>query len=164
MKPLFKQIGVILLLTLVVLQFFRPEGNSGTVVAANQLQSKFPVPAEVNKILVASCNDCHSNTSVPMWYMQVQPVGMWIDHHVEEGKAELNFDEFATYSLRKQYHKFEEIGEMVNEDEMPLTSYTLMHGDASLSDAQKKMLTDWSKAMMDTLEAHYPMDSLVRQP
>lgn len=162
MKKRIKQIGIVLLLALVVLQFFRPEGNTNPVVAANQLNAKFVVPQDVDKILKTSCYDCHSNNSVPMWYMQIQPIGMWIDHHVEEGKGEINFDEFSAYSLRRQYHKFEEIEEMVLEGEMPLSSYTLIHGDASLTELQKKTLVDWTKSMMDTLEAHYPMDSLVR--
>ncbi len=163
MKNVLKKLGLFLLIALVVLQFFRPDGNANPVVAANQLNSKFPLSPDVKTILTTSCFDCHSNNSAPMWYMQIQPVGMWIDHHIEEAKGELNFDEFGTYSLRRQYHKFEEIEEMLTEDEMPLTSYTIIHGDASLSDAQKKTLVDWTKAMRDTMEAHYPMDSLIRK-
>lgn len=162
MKTWFKRLGVMLVLAIVVLQFFRPEGNANPVVAVNQLSSKFPVPQDVDKILKTSCYDCHSNNSVPMWYMQIQPIGMWIDHHVEEGKGEINFDEYSAYSLRRQYHKFEEIEEMLAEDEMPLTSYTVVHGEAKLTAEQKKKVTDWANSMRDTLEAHYPIDSLIK--
>jgi hypothetical protein len=162
MKTFFKRFFIALLLALVVIQFIRPEGNQNEVVAANTLAAALPVSNEVNDVLKAACNDCHSNNSVPMWYMKIQPVGFWIDHHIEEGKGELNFDEFATYSLRRQYHKLEEVAEMVNEREMPLESYTWMHSEAKLTDVQKKLLTDWSAAMMDTLEARWPMDSLVK--
>lgn len=162
MKKFFKRFFIVLLVALVVIQFIRPEGNQNEVVAANTLAAALPVSNEVNDVLKAACNDCHSNNSAPMWYMKIQPVGFWIDHHIEEGKGELNFDEFATYSLRRQYHKLEEVAEMVNEGEMPLNSYTWMHSEAKLSDAQKKLLTDWSAAMMDTLEARWPKDSLVR--
>jgi hypothetical protein len=35
---------------------------------------------------------------------------------------------------------------MVEEGEMPLESYTLIHGDAKLSAEQKKLLLDWVTA------------------
>lgn len=162
MKKFFKRFFIVLLVALAAVQIIRPDGNQNEVVAANTLAAALPVSKEVDDVLKAACNDCHSNNSAPMWYMQIQPVGMWIDHHIEEGKGELNFDVFATYSLRRQYHKLEEVAEMVNEGEMPLASYTWMHSEAKLSDAQKKLLVDWSAAMMDTLEARWPMDSLVR--
>jgi len=162
MKKRLKQFGIVLLAAFAAIQIIRPEGNVNPVVAANALNAKFSVPEDVDKILRTSCYDCHSNNSVPMWYMQIQPIGMWIDHHIEEGKGEINFDEFSAYSLLRQYHKFEEIEEMLAEDEMPLTSYTLIHGDAKLSAEQKKKVTDWVDAMRDTMEAHNPMDSLVR--
>ena len=39
-----------------------------------------------------------------------------------------------------QYHKMEEIAEKVKEGEMPLKSYTWMHKDAKLTEAEKKEL------------------------
>jgi hypothetical protein len=163
MKKILKLFGWMLLITIIVLQFFQPTMNEGAAVDSQRIMDVYPASEETKSILATSCYDCHSNTTKPMWYMHVQPVGMWIMHHVEEGKEELNFDEFGTYSLRRQYHKLEEIGEVLSEDEMPLYSYTIMHGDATLSDAQRKTLTDWAASIMDTLEARYPLDSLVRK-
>ena len=161
MKRIFKLLGWSIVIALIVLQFFQPEMNESTTASGQTFAATYKVSDEVSEILSASCYDCHSNNTKPMWYMHMQPVGMWVMHHVEEGKEELNFDEFTSYSPRRQYHKLEEIAEQVNEDEMPLSSYTLVHGDASLDDAGRKTLVDWVSAMMDTMEAHYPMDSLV---
>jgi hypothetical protein len=44
---------------------------------------------------------------------------------------------------------------------MPLNSYTWTHRNAILSPEQKNTLLSWTKTQMDTLKAHYPMDSLV---
>jgi hypothetical protein len=161
MKKILKLLGWSLLIALIVLQFFPPGKNEGPAYSGHRLTDSYKVPEDVQEILDMSCYDCHSNTTRPMFYMHIQPVGYWIMHHVEEGKDELNFDEFGTYTLRRQYHKLEEIVETVNEGEMPLSSYTLIHNDASLNEAQRKALTGWANALMDTLEAHYPMDSLV---
>lgn len=171
--------GVVLVL--VVIQFFPPKkNNSGLGLAtvfiqsedlkrlfirnsANHISTAFKTSKEVQNILAYSCNDCHSNTTVYPWYCNVQPVGFWLAHHVNEGKEELNFDEFTNYSPRRQYHKLEETEEMLNENEMPLSSYTFIHRDAVLSAEQKQMLIDWTKNVRKEMEATYPMDSLVRQ-
>jgi hypothetical protein len=38
-----------------------------------------------------------------------------------------------------------EIDEQVDKHEMPLDSYTWIHKDAKLNDAQRKLIIDWSK-------------------
>ena len=91
----------------------------------------------------------------------MQPVGWWLNHHIEEGKEELNFSEFAHYPVAVQYHKLEETIEQIKEDEMPLSSYTLIHIDARLTDAEKQSLLNWSQSVRDTIKAKYPADSLV---
>lgn len=162
MKKKLKWFGWILLVTLIICQFFQPTMNEYPAFSGHRLTDTYKVPENVKDILAVSCYDCHSNTSRPMFYMRIQPVGWWVMDHINEGKEELNFDEFGTYSLPRQYHKLEEIAEMVEEDEMPLTSYTLIHGDAKLTDKQKQDLIFWADALRDTMEAHYPMDSLVK--
>ncbi|MBT4472113.1 MAG: cytochrome C, partial [Bacteroidetes bacterium] len=45
------------------------------------------------------------------------------------------------YSARKKDHKLEELVEFVEAGEMPLDSYTWIHGDLSKKDA--KLLIQW---------------------
>lgn len=82
---------------------------------------------------------------------------------MNDGKKHFNASKFTSLKIAVQNHKFEEIVEMVEEKEMPLKSYTWMglHSNANLSDAQRQTLTNWAKAQMDTLKAHYPADSLI---
>ena len=49
------------------------------------------VPERVQGILKTSCYDCHSNRTVYPWYSKINLVGWWLNHHIEEGKGELNF-------------------------------------------------------------------------
>lgn len=163
MRKSLKIFLCLLLVVLVIIQFFPAEENSSPAYSGHRLTDSYKVPQEVQEILAVSCYDCHSNNTRPMFYMRMQLVGWWIKHHIDEGKDELNFDEFGAYPLYRQYHKLEEIIEQVEKDEMPLTSYTLIHTDATLTDAEKKSLTGWAGALMDTLAAHYPPDSLVRR-
>ena len=134
-----KKILYVVFAILIVIQFIRPERNLGKVETENTIF----VNAEVGTILQNSCFDCHSNFTNYPWYTNIQPIGWWLNYHVDEGKEELNFSEFESYSLKRKLHKLEEIKEMVEEGEMPLTSYTIIHGDATLNGEQKETLYKW---------------------
>ena len=43
---------------------------------------------------------------------------------------------------------------------MPLTSYTLIHGDAKLNEQQKLAVANWVTALRDSIKSQYPEDSL----
>lgn len=160
---MFKKIALALLIIFVVMQFFRPAKNTSTVAASANIASKYNTPDNVQAVLKKACNDCHSNNTTYPWYAAVQPVGWWLDHHVDEGKQELNLDDFLNYGLRKQYHKLEEIIEQVKTGEMPLNSYTWTHKDAILTMEEKALLTSWSQSIRTQMEQQYPMDSLIRK-
>lgn len=159
---LFKKILLVLLIVFIGIQFVRPAKNVSTDKSKN-IKNLYAVSTEVETILTKACNDCHTNNTEYPWYAAVQPVTWWLDDHIKEGKKHLNFDEYTTYNLRKQFHKMEEVVEQVKEKEMPLDSYTWIHRDAKLSDAERATLTTWAQAVMDTMKAHYPIDSLIRK-
>lgn len=129
---------------LVVAQAVRPMSNHGTVAGPNHIGKLAPVPAEVDAILQRACYDCHSNATHYPWYANVQPIGWWLEKHVRDGKRHLNFSEFSTYTLKRATRKLEETAEEVREHKMPLDSYTWMHRDAKLTDAEIKTLADWA--------------------
>ncbi len=140
-----KNIAITLLVIIVALQFVPGDKNSGEEYGANDLSTIVSVPDNVKQVLHTSCNDCHSNKTNYPWYSSIQPVRLWLDHHVDEGKDELNFSEFATYKKKRQLHKLDEIVEMLEDHEMPLSSYTLIHTDAKLSAEQQTLLINWAK-------------------
>jgi hypothetical protein len=57
--------------------------------------------------------------------------------HVKDGKRHLNFNEFDIPHI-KQYKKLEECIDEVKKGGMPLSSYTIIHKDAVLTEAEKK--------------------------
>ena len=159
---MIRKIVLGLLAVLVIIQFIRPEKNDSSD-ETRSVATKYEVPADVQGILKAACNDCHSNNTAYPWYSNVQPVAWWLDHHVTDGKRHLNFSDFTGLRVAIQNHKFEEVIETVEDHEMPLDSYTWLglHADADLSDEQRETLIHWAKAQMDKLAAEYPEDSLV---
>src|SRR6478672_2464625 len=127
MRNFFKKLLLVLLVLFILVQFY-PKGTKNSASATpNDISTKYAVPENVHNILSVACYDCHSNNTRYPWYASIQPVRLWLDNHINDGKKDLNFSEFATYSLRKQYRKLEEVSELVKEGEMPLKSYTLIH-------------------------------------
>jgi len=155
-----KRILLIIVIILIVIQFIRPAKNQSDDVLTSDISNVYTVPQNVSVILKKACNDCHSNNTVYPWYAQIQPVAWWLNNHIEEGKDELNFNEFGAYAVPRQYHKLEEVIEQVKEEEMPIWSYTLIHTDAKLSDEGKQTLINWAQGIRDTMKAKYPADSL----
>ncbi|HRO68864.1 MAG TPA: heme-binding domain-containing protein [Chitinophagaceae bacterium] len=160
---MLKKILIFLLVVLVVIQFIHPARNKAEGPQPNYIGNAFAVPGDVKLILEKACNDCHSNNTRYPWYSYIQPVDWWLAGHVNDGKAELNFDEYTNRSLRYQYHKMEEVEELVVDGSMPLDSYTWTHGDAKLTAEEKDKLINWSKSVRKDMETKYPIDSLVRK-
>ena len=160
---MLRKLLVFLLVMLVIIQLFHPARNRSQGIQSNNISEVYPVPVNVKSILDKACADCHSNNTNYPWYSKIQPVDWWLTGHINDGKRELNFDEFATYELRRQYHKLEEIGKTVKEAEMPLDSYTWIHRNAILSDEEKNLLIDWAGTIRTSLKQKYPPDSLERK-
>jgi len=162
---MIKKISLVLLVLLIGIQFIPMEKNEASTSEFDISKSYF-IPDNVATIMKGACNDCHSNTTTYPWYGTIQPIGFWLNHHVEEGKGHLNFSEFTKIPLRVQNHKFEEIVETVETKEMPLESYTYLglHPEANLSDEQRQILIEWAKEQMVLLASKYPADSLKMRP
>lgn len=135
----------LLILTLVIIQFFRPEKNLAFSPSSTDIASKYTVPGEVKSILNKACNDCHSNNTTYPWYSNVQPMAWWLASHIKDGKRHLNFSTFTSYSYKRADHKMEEVIEMVEKHEMPLNSYTWIHKDSKLTEAERTQLINWAK-------------------
>lgn len=140
---MLKKIAIGLLIALVVMQFIRPPKNQSDAPADNDIGMVYEVPSNVHSILKQKCYDCHSNNTRYPWYFNIQPLGWWLYKHIEDGKSELNFSEFKTYSTKKANHKLEETIELVREKEMPLKAYVWMHPEARVSAEEEKALVDW---------------------
>jgi hypothetical protein len=74
--------------------------------------------------------------------------------HINDGKEELNFNEFANYSKRRQLSKLKSIQHSIKDGSMPLSSYTLLHHDSKLSDGDKALIVQWTAKVIDSLSRH----------
>ncbi len=151
-----KKILLVILVALIAIQFIQPARNQGGQVLVTDIAMAYKVPDTVQTILKLACYDCHSNNTKYPWYTYVQPVGWVLANHIRDGKEELNFSEFGSYSNRRQQSKLKSIQSQVRDGDMPLYSYTLLHKKARLTDEQKQFIIDWAQKTKDSLEQNNP--------
>lgn len=148
MKKWFTPKNTLLLVAilLLVIQSIRIDKTTQPVDVSKDFISFTNATPEVGHLLKIACYDCHSNQPAFPWYTNVAPVSWWIKHHIDEGSHHLNFSEWGTYKDKRKNHKLEECIELVEEEEMPMASYTWMHKEAKLTNEQRLVLVEWFKA------------------
>lgn len=139
-----KKIGLLLLVIFIAIQFLQPARNKSGQVMPTDISRTVPVSSAVSALLKTGCYDCHSNNTNYPWYATVQPIGWIVNGHIQKGKAELNFSEFGSYTIRRQKSKLKSIANQVNDNSMPLASYTFIHKNAKLSKEDKALIIDWA--------------------
>ncbi|KVV16288.1 heme-binding domain-containing protein [Flavobacterium sp. TAB 87] len=145
---IFKIILLILVAVFVGIQFIPAKRNQSTSVPTTDFLVVTGAPQNISNTLQTSCYDCHSNNTYYPWYNKVQPVAWFLESHIGEGKAELNFSEWDAYSERRKKSKLKSIVSQIEDNEMPLSSYTILHQDAKLSPQQKTELIEWMNKMI----------------
>ena len=139
----FKIILLVLLIVFVGIQFVPTKRNQSAEIQDTDFMLVNSVPQNINNTIQTSCYDCHSNNTSYPWYNKIQPVAWLLETHIVEGKTELNFSEWDNYSKRRKKSKLKSIISQIEDNKMPLSSYTLIHKNANLSDNQKKEIIDW---------------------
>jgi hypothetical protein len=143
---MIKKTLVALVVLLALAQLVRPERNLGTAEGPNYIGLKHPVSPELRGLLQRACYNCHSNHTTYPWYAEIQPVGWWLAYHVKDGRRHFNLSEFGTYNAKREAEKLKETAGEVREGGMPLPSYTWMHPEARLTEAERKLIIDWAEA------------------
>ena len=91
--------------------------------------------ATTRELARRACFDCHSNETAWPRYANVAPVSWLVQYDVDEGRAKLNFSEWA-----RPQEEAGEAAEVMAEGEMPPSTYLLMHRTARLSASERQQL------------------------
>ena len=105
-------------------------------------RSNPPITDEVNwnseetrELAKKACFDCHSHETIWPWYSYVAPVSFMIAHHANHGREYLNFSDWS-----QPNEDFDMIKKVIDEGEMPLWNYLLVHSDAKLTPEETEAL------------------------
>lgn len=134
-----KKILLTIAVLFVAIQFIQPARNKNGQVLPTDISKIYSLPQNVQVVLKTACYDCHSNNTNYPWYVNIQPVGWIMARHIKQGKEELNFSEFGGYSSRRQANKLKSVENSIKDGDMPLSSYTLIHKNARLLQAEKAL-------------------------
>lgn len=130
---------VVLAIAFVAIQFV-PYGRDHTnpPVALNA-----PWPsAEAERIARISCYDCHSNETRWPLYSYVAPMSWLVYEDVKAGREVLNFSEFD-----RRQDEVDDIGDVIEDGEMPPANYTAIHRGAKLTDDEARVLSEAGEEM-----------------
>ncbi|MCX6235653.1 MAG: heme-binding domain-containing protein [Bacteroidetes bacterium] len=145
MKKFLYTFFSVLILLLIIIQFFRPAKNSGDHDNHSDLLTQAKVlPLDLRNRLVTSCYDCHSDNTRYPWYGRIAPVSWLLYRDIKEGKENVNFSGWANYDARKRISLLSKMHDELEERSMPLKIYLWMHKDARMSDAEYETLMKWT--------------------
>jgi hypothetical protein len=139
-----KWVVIVVACLFVIAQFKRPAKTNPAIDPSQTLEAHVQMDPNVAAILDRSCYDCHSNKTRWPWYANVAPVSWFVIDHVNEGRDDLNFSEWGTYSRDEQQAQLGQLCDLVTEGWMPLSSYTPLHPSAKLSEEDKRLLCNWA--------------------
>ncbi len=142
------------MILLVLMQFIRIDKTNPSSDPNQDILNALKPPDDLAHMMKASCYDCHSNHTRYPWYTNIAPFSFWIKHHINEGRDQVNFSEWGSYTNKVAHHKLEECYEYLLNSEMPLPSYLWLHSEAKLNDDQRKKLAGWFEKQME----NYPQE------
>ena len=137
-------IGIFIFL-FIVIQFFPPRKNDKLLNPQDDIVFALEIPTAVKKKIVDACYDCHSDKTVYPFYNNIAPVSWIMANHIREGKAHLNFSEWANYDRKKQMKLLSDICDEVTAGDMPLKGYVFMHSKAVINEKELKDICDWTE-------------------
>ena len=146
-----KRILLILLALVIIIQFIPANLPEVSQDNPNDLFANNVVPENIEKLIRTSCYDCHSNETVYPWYSYVSPVSFLISRDTKKGRRHLNFSEWEKLDSIEKSEALDEIAEEVEEGEMPMKIYPIMHSNAKLSDADRHAIEQWAQEMAEAL-------------
>ncbi len=134
-----------------LLQFTTPAHTNPPVEA--DFLAATAAPPKIAAMFHSACYDCHSNETRWPWYSKIAPISWQIAQDVNDGRKEVNLSEWPTNNLKRAWKEMENMSDLIDQKEMPLPKYTLIHKDARLTDEQRDELTQWLGDEVDSLKA-----------
>ena len=148
LKKIILVITLLIIIGIQLIPIDKPETNDDK---SKDLITNNNIPEDIALMLKTSCYDCHSNQTVYPWYASVAPVSWLVIRDIKEGRKELNFSDWETYSKMDKAKLLNDILEEVEEAEMPMPIYFITHSDAKLSEQDRKALINWSETFAESL-------------
>ena len=144
-----KKILVILLVALVLIQFFPIDKNNPAPTPGMDLLKIKNTPEATATLIRNGCYDCHSNETVYPNYAYVAPISWSVKHHINEGREHLNFSEWGKFNKELKQNMLENAIHSVKDYSMPLPAYIPYHPEANLTKAERDLIAKYFQEILD---------------
>ena len=141
-------IGAVVLFA--ALQFTNPPHTNPPV--KNDFLARMNPPPKIAAMFKSACYDCHSHETRWPWYSSVAPMSWKIAQDVDEGRVQLNLSDWPS-DPKRAWKKMENMSEEIDQKDMPLKKYMILHKDAQLTDDERSELTQWLDKQADMLKS-----------
>jgi cytochrome c len=131
-------------LAVTALSLIHPWGNLHTEGSA--VMGNTNVPGEVQTLLARKCGDCHSNNTRWPLYSKIAPTSWLVEHDVHEGREHMNLSSWEKYSIDSRIDLLGRMSSQLRQGKMPKKQYLLLHPEARLSEAERTLIVNWTKA------------------
>jgi hypothetical protein len=150
-KKILLRSAIALAVIFLLLQVFQPARTNPPV--KTDFLTTMAAPSDVATIFHAACYDCHSNQTRWPWYSYIAPMSWQIAQDVNEGRPHVNLSEWPSDNPSLALKKMQNMSDEIDDDDMPLPKYTLIHKDARLTEKQRDELTAWLDAGVAKLKS-----------
>jgi Haem-binding domain len=150
MKKWLKRIGWFAVLGMAALQFTNPSHHNPPVLPGHDVFASNSPPPAIAAALRHSCYDCHSFETRWPWYSYVAPVSWYVARDIKAARSNVNFSDWPHDDPSRARKRWRHIAEAVENGEMPVPNYILIHREAVLTEPLKAELVKWAKQQADS--------------
>lgn len=109
----------------------------------------------IKPIFQKKCFDCHSGQTNYPWYYKLPLAKQLIDHDIEEAREHLDMsDDFPFQGHGSPAEGLEELQEVIEDNEMPLLIYKLLHWNSGVTKEESEKIFQWIKKSQTMLKTH----------
>ncbi len=146
-----KKLAIVIFSVLIVLQFFQPTLPEVTLDNPNDILLNNDIPKDIEEIIKNSCYDCHSNTTNYPWYSHISPSSFLVVRDIKKGREDLNFSNWEELNKIEKAGAIDDIVGVIEEEEMPMQIYTVIHQNAKLTPSDRERLISWAEEYSEKL-------------
>ncbi|MFZ1685697.1 MAG: heme-binding domain-containing protein [Candidatus Zixiibacteriota bacterium] len=118
----------------------------------------------VRPIFEKSCFDCHSNSPKYPWYHSLPLIKGMIDDDIKKGRKNVDFSSGFPFEGKQPILQIlHNIREEIDEGDMPLWQYRLMHWGTKIEGVRKDSVFAWLDSSIAMIENFYSAEKIQYQ-
>jgi hypothetical protein len=133
-----------------------PLPHDGEHRAGAELLVGADIPPSVADVFADACANCHSEKTRWPWYSYVAPASWIVETDVKRARERMNLSRWDSLDADEQRMLLTAIATVIENREMPLHRYALLHPGVKLSTLDSVQVIEWTHAERRRLRSPVP--------